>query len=117
MAFAIGAIVGASPAAVVEAVLVRNEAQSLLDEGQTREARAKLVRLLDRADGIERARTLELLATAVFCDAIPQSRTAAIDEACQILDDATFVARAEHADQLVRNIEASRRKILLWREG
>jgi hypothetical protein len=111
-----GAIVANSPAAI-ELILEREEASELLKQGKTREARMAITKLLKTADGVERARLLEQLAVAVARSARPECRKTATDEALEILDDAAFVAKGELSEQLLRNIGATRSKILLYREG
>lgn len=70
-----------------------------------------LEEILVYAEGMERARTLDALAWAVWLDGSEGAEQAAKKEALALLDEAEFAAQAE---QLQRNISATRQKIELW---
>ncbi len=101
---------------IVEDALARENAQSLLATGQVSEARNTLEKILVHSEGIERARTLDALAWAVWLERQEGAEQAAKHEAQALLDSAAFVAQAEQDEQMIRNIKATRQKIELWEE-
>ena len=62
---------------------------------------------------MERARTLDALAWAVWLGRDDDARETAKKEALALLEQAEFVAQAELDEQLLRNIKATRQKIEL----
>jgi len=111
-----GAIVGPveDTLATIEDRLKREQAMKLTATGKAVEARPILEDLLIYAEGMERARTLDALAWAVWLDRRENAEGAAQKEALALLDAAEFVAQAEQDEQLLRNIKATRQKIELW---
>lgn len=91
----------------------KEEAKKLLAAGKAVEAREILEKILDYAEGIERARILDTLAWAVWLAREEDAQESAKKEALALLAQAEFVAQAELDEQLLRNINATRQKIEL----
>lgn len=107
--------VAGGPEAIEDLVKVE-QARALLADGQAGGARQLLVEMLGVCDGLVRAQALELLAVATVQSAHPVCRRTAHAQALALLDEAAFVARAEQRSQLVRNVEATRAKLVLLQE-
>ena len=108
-----GALVGGAELVqrVAESIMAREHASDLICAGKAKEACDSLRPLLEFADGVERVRTLELLAWAVWRARHPELAGAAKRESLDSLDQAEPLARAEEDEQLLRNIAATRNKI------
>lgn len=109
-------MVGNQPDVPITAMLEREKARSLIARGQFREAQDILKEMLDYVEGMDRARALELLAMATWGIRRKLCPQAARREAMKLLAQAEFVARAEQDQQLLRNIEATRKKIEIWKD-
>ena len=77
------------------------------------QARQILEELLDKAEGLERVRTLDMLAEVIWRGRQPGYEQTAKREALHLLDQAERLAQSEEDEQLLRNIQATRQKINL----
>jgi CHAT domain-containing protein len=110
-----GAFVGGADRTleIVEMELQRQNVKTLMDRGDNEQAMALVNDLLLQAEGVARARLLEMKAILVWNGgnvANPESSKA---EALDLLEQAEFTAEAEQNEQLMRNIDATRQKIML----
>jgi hypothetical protein len=110
-----GAYVGnvAEVMGLPEIIMKRQTIKAQQQKGEFSEALAQLNELLDTVQGAERARLLEMKAQLVWREGDTLCPRADRAEALEFLADAQFTAEAEKDDQLVRNIESTRQKILL----
>ncbi len=90
--------------------------KKLKNEGKCAKAFEKLEAMLAHAESIERARLLEFKALLVWNDGNVDNPKSAMQEALVLLKQAMHTAIAEQNDQLIRNIEATRAKINLYKE-
>lgn len=98
---------------VVKAITSRDAAQELILEGQFVEARQILEELLEQAEGLERVRTLDMLAEVIWRGRQPGYEQAARRDALHLLDRAEQLAQSEEDEQLLRHLHATRQKINL----
>jgi hypothetical protein len=110
-----GALVG-GPDMILEIVNAthnRRRARELIVESKYGEARKILDELLNKAEGLERVRTMDMLAEVIWLGRQPGYEQAAKRDALHILDQAERLAQSEEDEQLRRNLQATRQKINL----
>lgn len=109
-----GAYVGrAAVIGLAEIILERQTIKAKLHDAEFAEALSRVNKLLHTVEGAERARLLELKAQIVWRNGQSLCPSADQAEALELLDDAQFTAEAEQDEQLLRNIRATKQKILL----
>lgn len=89
----------------------REQARALLGRRRFAEAKALLIDILPIQDGLERASTLEALASATWGCRVSGAEPAARRETERLLAQAEVLARAEEDEQILRNIDATRKKL------
>ena len=98
-------------------VMNRRKAISLLSESKPDQAKDILIKLIDSAAGLERAKTLNALAWATWLDRDLSIEQSIKHVVLKMLDEAELLAQAEDAEQLIRNINATRQKVALSEEN
>lgn len=108
-----GAVVGVKIQQIVQSEQDKESIKQLLADKDFDAALALTDKTLFVAQGADRARALEWKALAVWADGTRANHESSQAEALDLLQQAIFTAEAEQDEQLLRNLRATREKILL----